>query len=143
MVLCRYEHITQYYETDQMGIIHHSNYIRWMEEARVDLMRQAGISMVDIEKLGILIPVLSVSCEYKSMTRFGDTVIIDMRLAEYNGIKMFIEYQIYDKQTGKLRALGSSSHCFLSRDGKLISIKKNYPDIDRIFEELKHIQLKD
>jgi len=114
-----------------------------MEEARVDLMRQAGISMVDIEKLGILIPVLSVSCEYKSMTRFGDTVIIDMRLAEYNGIKMFIEYQIYDKQTGKLRALGSSSHCFLSRDGKLISIKKNYPDIDRIFEELKHIQLKD
>lgn len=138
MVLNKYEHKTQYYETDQMGIIHHSNYIRWMEEARVDLMQQAGISMTAIEDRGIVIPVLRVSCEYRSMTRFGETVIIELKLTEYNGIKMNIEYEIKDKQTRELRAVGNSSHCFLSKDGKLLSLRKHYPDIDSIFEECKN-----
>jgi acyl-CoA thioester hydrolase len=139
MELIKYEHKTQYYETDQMGIIHHSNYIRWMEEARVDLMQQAGISMTAIEDRGIVIPVLKVSCEYRSMTRFGETVIVELKLKEYNGIKMNIEYEIKDKQTKELRAVGSSSHCFLSKDGKLLSLRKHYPDIDRIFEDCKNL----
>jgi len=129
-----YEHTTQYYETDQMGIIHHSNYIRWMEEARVDLLQQAGMSMTTIEKKGVLIPVLSVSCEYRSMTRFGETVTVELRIVKYNGIKMQIEYEIRDKHTKELRAVGSSCHCFLSKDGKLLALKKHYPEIDAIFE---------
>ncbi|HJB35179.1 MAG TPA: acyl-CoA thioesterase, partial [Candidatus Blautia merdipullorum] len=59
-----YEHKTQYYETDQMGIIHHSNYIRWFEEARVDFMDRCGFSYAQMEKDGLISPVLSVSCEY-------------------------------------------------------------------------------
>ena len=139
MELKKYEHVTQYYETDQMGIIHHSNYIRWMEEARVDLMRQAGISMTAIEERGVVIPVLTVSCEYRNMTRFGETIIVDLKLKEYNGIKMKIEYEMKEKLTGELKATGSSSHCFLSKEGKLLSIKKQYPDIDSIFESCKSI----
>jgi len=130
-----YEHKTQYYETDQMGIIHHSNYIRWMEEARVDLLQQAGMSMMTIEEKGVLIPVLSVSCEYRSMTRFGETVTVALRLVKYNGIKMHIEYEISDKQTKELRAVGSSCHCFLTKEGKLLSLKKHFPEIDAVFEE--------
>jgi acyl-CoA thioester hydrolase len=139
MNIKKYEHVTQYYETDQMGIIHHSNYIRWMEEARVDLMRQAGISMTAIEERGVVIPVLTVSCEYRNMTRFGETIIVDLKLKEYNGIKMKIEYEMKEKLTGELKATGSSSHCFLSKEGKLLSIKKQYPDIDSIFESCKSI----
>ena len=129
-----YEHVTQYYETDQMGIIHHSNYIRWMEEARVDLLQQAGMDMAAIEKRGVLIPVLGVSCEYKSMTRFGEVVTVAMKISKYNGIKLEIEYEIRNKQTQELRAVGSSSHCFLSKDGRLLSLKRQYPEIDAIFE---------
>ena len=62
-----YEHTAQYYETDQMGIIHHSNYIRWMEEARMDLMDQMGFSYKAMEEMEIISPVLSVNCEYKSI----------------------------------------------------------------------------
>ncbi len=54
MKLHTYEHRTQYYETDQMGIIHHSNYIRWFEEARTDLMRQMGIGYDEMEGQGII-----------------------------------------------------------------------------------------
>lgn len=136
MQLNQYEHITQYYETDQMGIIHHSNYIRWMEEARVDLMRQAGVSMTAIEERGIVIPVLKINCEYRSMTRFGETVIINLKMKEYNGIKMYIEYEIRDKLTNELRAVGNSTHCFLSKDGKLLSLKKYCPEFNQVFEEI-------
>jgi len=105
-----------------------------MEEARVDLLQQAGMDMAAIEKRGVLIPVLGVSCEYKSMTRFGAVVTVAMQISKYNGIKLEIEYEIRNKQTQELRAVGSSSHCFLSKDGRLLSLKRQYPEIDAIFE---------
>lgn len=56
-----------YYETDQIGIIHHSNYIRWLEESRVALLDYLGFSYKKIEELGLIIPVLEVTCQYKEM----------------------------------------------------------------------------
>lgn len=130
-----YEHHAKYYETDQMGIIHHSNYIRWMEEARMDLMEQIGLSYKGMEEMEIISPVLSVSCQYKSMARFDDTVVIDIKIAEYNGIKMKVEYTMTDKKTGELRAVAASEHCFLNRSGKPISLKRSYPELDTKFFE--------
>ena len=69
MTIQPYRHQAQYYETDQMGIVHHSNYIRWMEEARIDFMKQAGLSYRKMEALEIIIPVLEVQCVYHSMVR--------------------------------------------------------------------------
>lgn len=128
-----YEHNAKYYETDQMGIIHHSNYIRWMEEARIDLMDQVGLSYKQMEEMEIISPVLSISCEYHSMTHFADTVIIEPKITKYNGIKLEFEYRITDKLTGELRATGTSSHCFLNRSGRPISLKRMYPEIDTKF----------
>ena len=130
-----YEHNAKYYETDQMGIIHHSNYIRWMEEARLDLMEQVGLSYKQMEEMEIISPVLSISCEYRSMTRFADTVIIEPKIVKYNGIKMEFEYRITDKKTGELRATGKSEHCFLNRAGRPISLKRSYPELDTKFFE--------
>lgn len=121
-----YEHKTQYYETDQMGIIHHSNYIRWFEEARIDFMSQCGFSYAQMERDGVISPVLSVSCEYKSMTRFGDTVSIETRIEKYNGLKLSLEYTARDKETGEIRCLGKSSHCFLDREGKILCLRKGW-----------------
>ena len=50
----KYRHIVQYYETDKMGITHHSNYIRWMEEARIDFLRQIGWDYAKLESIGII-----------------------------------------------------------------------------------------
>lgn len=130
-----YEHKTQYYETDQMGIIHHSNYIRWFEEARCDMMEQMGLGYKLMEDCGIISPVLSMHCEYKSMTRFGETVEIRCILKEYNGIKMTVEYSVTDKETGELRCVGESRHCFLSREGRPVSLKKQYLEMDKVFRE--------
>ena len=81
-----YEHHAKYYETDQMGIIHHSNYVKWMEEARMDLMDQMGLSYKQMEEMEIISPVLSIAVEYHSMVHFDDTVVIQTKLVKYNGI---------------------------------------------------------
>ena len=133
MELKAYEHKTQYYETDQKGIIHHSNYIRWFEEARTDLLEQIGMGYDTLEAQGIISPVLSVHCEYKSMTHYGDTVVILPILKEYNGVKMTLEYTVMDKETEEVRCVGESRHCFLTRDGKPVSLKRNYLAIDELF----------
>lgn len=128
-----YERVAQYYETDQMGIVHHSNFIHWMEEARMELMDQMGFSYKAMENMEIISPVLSVSCEYKSMVHFRDTVVIESRIVAYNGIKMKVGYHMTDKETGELRAVAESEHCFLNHSGKPISLKRSYPEIDTKF----------
>ena len=132
-----YEHHAKYYETDQMGIIHHSNYVKWMEEARMDLMEQIGLSYKQMEAMEIISPVLSISVEYHSMVHFDDTVVIQTKLVKYNGVKMELEYVMTDKETGELRTTAKSSHCFLNRSGKPISLKRAYPELDTKFYEMK------
>lgn len=124
-----YERTTNYYETDQMAIIHHSNYIRYMEEARIDYLNQMGLPYKYIEEQGILIPVLSVSCEYRSSVRFGDTISVYVSTVRFNGIKLDLSYEIRDKKSNELRALGTSSHCFLDKSFHPIYLKKMYPDL--------------
>lgn len=132
-----YRHKTQYYETDQMGIVHHSNYIRWFEEARTDFLEKLGMGYDRMEAEGIISPVLSVSCEYKTMTYFGETVEIAIVLTKYNGIRLELEYTVSNGDTGEVRAVGTSKHCFLDRDGRILSLKRSSPGYHRMLEEYK------
>lgn len=131
-----YEHKAQYYETDRMGIIHHSNYIRWFEEARIDLMEQAGMPYRALEEAGIMGAVVGVSCQYRSMVRFGDTVSIKASVVKYNGIAMTLHYEIRDRESGELRCVGETKHCFLDHQMKLVSLKKANSDFHQLFLDL-------
>ena len=132
MEIKTYQHKVQYYETDCMGIVHHSNYIRWFEEARTDFLEQLGIGYDKMEQMGILSPVVSVGCEYKTMAKFGETVIIEAKIKEYNGISLVLDYVVSDKLTGEVRAVGTSKHCFISSaDGAVIVMKRKYPEISK------------
>ena len=128
-----YEHQAQYYETDQMGIIHHSNYIRWFESARIGYMSHIGVDYRDMEKMGIISPVLAVNCTYKSMVHFGDVVEIMPKVEKYNGVKLELSYVIRDKETQEIRTYGESRHCFLDREGRPLSLKKACPVFDAAF----------
>ena len=124
------EHKVQYYETDGMGIVHHSNYIRWFEEARVDLLEQLGFGYDRIEAAGYSGPVLEVSCQYKTMSKFGETVRIEASITQYNGVRMTLHYDVYDKATGTLRCTGDSRHCFINAEGKPAILKRCWPEFD-------------
>jgi len=128
-----YEHKVQYYETDQMAVVHHSNYIRWFEEARVDFLDQIGLSYEKMEKMGYISPVVSVSCEYKTMCHFGDIVRVVIKLKSFSGVRFAFSYEIRDKKTNELRVIGESSHCFIDATGKVFSLKKANPGFYEIF----------
>lgn len=132
-----YEHHTKYHETDQQGVIHHSNYFKWMEDARMNLMEQIGLGYKQMEAMEIMSPVLSLSIDYRSAVKFDDTVVVDMKLVSYDGYKMEIAYRIYDKATGEDRAVAKSRHCFVNKSGIPISLKRVYPELDTKFFEFK------
>ena len=116
----------RYYETDQMGIIHHANYIRWMEEARIDLMNQMGYPYRRFEEMGYLSPVLHAECEYKKSIRFDDEVKIVVSLQDIGRLKFTLKYEIYNiSRGGVLSATGSTRHCFLnSKTGRPVMMDK-------------------
>lgn len=124
-----YIHQAQYYETDQMGIIHHSNYIRWMEEARIAYMDAFGFPYKKVEEAGIVSPVLGVTCDYKAMTYFGDRIVIEVKLASFGGVKYEISYVMRDEKTREIKAVGTSRHGYLKKDGHPANIKKLLPEL--------------
>ena len=122
-----YTHKVNYYETDKMGITHHSNYIRFMEEARLEFLKEIGYPMQRIEAERITSPVTAVSCEYKRSTTYDDLIEIDVSLKNY---------VMRDKNNGDLIAKAESSHCFIRENGLPIAVKKHFPGMDEVLKSL-------
>ncbi|MGM9972308.1 MAG: acyl-CoA thioesterase [Anaeroplasmataceae bacterium] len=117
-----------YYETDQMGVVHHSNYIRFFEEARCYFLECIGYPYNKLEEEKIASPVINVSCEYKKSVKYGDTVNIEVRIISISKVKATFEYKVFDNKTLELRAIGKSEHCFINENGRVISMEKYNPD---------------
>ncbi len=123
-----YKHKVQYYETDKMGITHHSNYIRWMEEARVVFLDEIGLKYSKLEESGIVSPVLSVTADYKKTTTFDEMISIDVHIVDFTGVKMKFSYEMTNA-AGDVVCSAESKHCFLNEKGMPVRLKKDYPDI--------------
>lgn len=126
----QYTHKVRYYETDKMGITHHSNYIRFMEEARIEWMEHIGWSYQKCEELGAVSPVLAVSCKYRRPTTFDDMICVKVALVKYNGMRLTVGYEM--EKDGELVATGETEHCFLDADKRLLRLPKAYPALDEI-----------
>ncbi len=132
----RYIRKVNYYETDKMGITHHSNYIRWMEEARIDYLEQAGMGYRKLEDDGIISPVVAIDCEFKRPTTFDDTVEIEVRVEEYTGAKLILGYEMSDAKDGKTVFHGRSTHCFLNNNSRPVILRNSFPELDAKLKEL-------
>ena len=112
-----YERKINYYETDRMGVVHHSNYIRFLEEARCAWLEKYEMPFAYLEEKGITIPVLGVNCNY-------------------NGVRMTIKYIITEKETGKTVLTGETKHCFTDKNLKPINLKKYALSFHEKYESL-------
>jgi len=131
-----FERKINYYETDKMGIVHHSNYIRFFEESRCALLEDTGLPYNLMEEKGIMSPVLGVSCKYKQHVSFGDTIQVHTYIKEFTGVKFTVAYEIYNKNTGVLCVTGESNHCFTDSNLKPLNIKKHHNDVYEKFINL-------
>ena len=126
----------RYYETDQMGIIHHSNYIRWMEEARIDMLNQLGYPYRRFEEMGYISPVLHAECEYKKSVKFDDEVKIVVSLEDFGKVKFTLRYDIYNmSEGGCLSACGTTRHCFLNKDGRPVMMNKEMKEFSGMMQK--------
>ena len=135
-----YSRNVYYYETDKMKIMHHSNYIRILEESRIWFLQEAGLPFDKIEELGIMMPVLSVGCRYLKPLAFGDSFVVYPFIERFTGTKLELSYRIVNKNTGELNAEGCSSHCFTDNALKPLRTKQNFPEVYRIFKEYEKIR---
>ena len=127
----KYLRKAHYHETDQMGLIHHSNYVKWMEEARVAFMDRIGMGYVEVEKAGVVSPVTAVSVEYKKPVRFSEEVGIQVSVLSYSGVRLELEYRFFLMPERVLCTAAISKHCFL-KDGRIVSLKRQLPELDQI-----------
>lgn len=129
-----YKHKVQYYETDKQGVTHHSNYIRIMEETRVDAMEQMGFGYERMEAAGIFSPVMAVTCDYKRPTTFADVIEVEISVEEMSKLKTRFGYTM--KCNDKVVCLGTSLHCFLDQSGRPVAIEDRFPEFYKALVEL-------
>lgn len=131
-----FERRINYYETDRMGVVHHSNYIRYLEEARCFWLEELQMPFSLLEENGITIPVLGVNCRYQYHVTFDDTIQIYVSIKEYTGVRMTVGYDVIDKKAKKTVLTGETKHCFTDRNLKPINLKKHAPEFSQKFEQI-------
>ncbi|MBR4468126.1 MAG: acyl-CoA thioesterase [Bacteroidales bacterium] len=120
-----YRHEVKYYECDRMGVTHHSNYIRFMEEARVDWLDQLGFGFEKIEAENVFSPVISITCEYKRPTTFKDVIEIEVNISKMTEMKFDFSYVM--RVDGKVVCNAQSTHCFIENN-RPVALSKRLPE---------------
>jgi len=110
----------RYSETDAMGFVYYANYLVYFEVARTTALADLGQPYWEMEKRGVLIPVLRSHCEYLHPSRYGDTLILRTRRSRLGFARIRFEYEVHRESNPKLLAAGFTEHAFMGKDGKPI-----------------------
>jgi len=126
------EVLVRFNEADPLGIVWHGHYIRYFEDGREAFGNLYDLGYLEVYKLGYVIPVVSVQCDYKRSLRYGDRVIVETKFIPTDAAKLKFTYRLYNAATGELVATGSSVQVFLSKEDSVLQLS-NPP----FFEEWK------
>jgi len=125
----------RYAETDQLGVVYHSNFFVWFEVGRVELLRQIGFTYKDMEKQDDChIVVVEVACRYLRPARYDDLLRVRTHVTEVRNRSMKFEYEVVQSETGELLATGSTSHVICDRKGKPKMLPEKYRKFFRAAE---------
>ncbi|KKK37318.1 hypothetical protein WQ57_14010 [Mesobacillus campisalis] len=128
MLISTKEIEVRYAETDQMGVVYHANYLIWMELGRTSLIQDLGFNYAEMEKEGIISPVIDIQASYKQPVRYGQQAVIKTWIEEYDGLRVTYGYEVLNG-SGELALTGTSRHvCVKKESFRPISIKRVYPD---------------
>ncbi|NLP13051.1 MAG: acyl-CoA thioesterase [Clostridium sp.] len=129
MFISETEIIVRYAETDQMGIVHHSNYPIWFEAARTDFIKKMGMPYSQIEERGFLLPLIELNCKYKGSARYEDRIIVRTRIKAISYSRITFSYEVFKLGKDALITSGETMHVWTNKQLKPLNIKKHAPDI--------------
>ena len=121
--------ITRYSETDQMGIIHHSNYAVWFEAGRTDFFKKLGISYREIESRGVLLPLYEMNCKFKSPARYEDEILIKTSLKVLTKVRIIFSYEVINHSDGKILSMGETMHAWTNKALKPVNAETTISDV--------------
>lgn len=118
----------RYQETDQMGVVYHANYLVWFEIARSDFVEELGLSYLEMEKEGIVSPVIHVEVDYKQPIYYGKPVFIETWLDHYDGLRTRYGYRVTNEQ-GEVAVTGMTDHVIVKKENfRPLSVRRKFPD---------------
>jgi acyl-CoA thioester hydrolase len=118
-----------YADTDAMGIVYHTNYIRWFEIGRNELMRQLGVAYTELEDLGLNLPLTKVSCHYLLPAKYDQIVTVETKLDYIKRASIRFNSQIWDEEGKKLLVEGYTIHACVNMEGKIRRIPQLLLDL--------------
>ena len=124
-----------YGDTDAMGVVYHTNYIKWFERGRTELLHEIGYPYKYLETIPLLMPIAHVHCEYKKPAHYDDIVEIVTYVSEMGYASMVVNCDIFLEATGELLATGHTRHGFTDDKLKPVSLKKVLPEFYEILRE--------
>jgi len=117
----------KFYDTDLMGVVHHSNYICWFETARVEFLREVGIDLNEMMNDGLLFPIVEVQAKYFEPAKFDDELELEILPAAMTKVKWEFEYKIRRAGQEKILVEGFSRNVFTnSETGKITRLPDKY-----------------
>lgn len=122
-----HNHRVKYHETDQMGVVHHANYLHWFENARTEYLREQGVSYRELEAKGVIFPVAEINCNYRQPAVYDDLVTIEVEIKELKRVKVEFNYKV--KRDEELLATASSIHPFVDEQFNPLAFKRAKPDL--------------
>ncbi len=121
--------LPRYAETDQMGVVHHSVYAIWYEQARTDFLNAIGFPYDKIEELGIMTPIVALESKYYKPAHYNEEVKIQTKFIQFTPVKFIIKYHLYNPQN-ELINMGTTTLTWVNKKNfKIVNIKKEFPDI--------------
>ena len=113
-----------YKDVDQMGIVYYSRYFEYFEEARTELLASIGLGVTDVEKKGIMLPVISSHCDYLKGARFEQNIIIRASISTEPRSKLQIDYSVFIENEKEPIATGYTDHAFVNDRGMAVRAPK-------------------
>ena len=113
-----------YADTDALGIVYHTNYIKWFEIGRGELLRELGIPYSQIENMGYYLPLTEVNCHYLSPARYDQIVLIETQIIFVTRASIKFRFLIWDEKQEKTLVEGESVHACINKQGKIVRIPR-------------------
>lgn len=127
----------RYAETDMMGIVHHSRYYPWFEQARTDWIKKTGYTYSQTEKLGVMMPLTETHCRYYYGLKYEDEVLITCKVSKLTVARIEFEYEVYRLPDMTLMSEGRTMQGFVGSDFKPLNLKKSFPQMWETLCKLK------
>ena len=117
---CAVEIRVPYYDVDQMGCVHHSNYLRYFEVGRTELLRQTGWAYSDLEESGVFFVVAKASCTFHLPARYDEVLVVTTTIKRVTLARIDHAYELRRKNDGVLLASGQTTLACVDRQGQII-----------------------